>query len=59
MNRITCKQCNRFLLEAYGTVVARILCPNSKCKETNDVKHIILDEHHNLKAKFPQEKQND
>lgn len=56
MKRIVCEECGRFLCEAYGTVVARMLCPNSKCKHVNDIKKIVLDETHNLRAKFPEDK---
>lgn len=52
MQRCTCKHCGRFLLEAHGTVVARVVCP--RCKETNDIKKIVFDDQHNLRVKFPE-----
>lgn len=53
MERLLCKKCGKFLRsEAYGTVVARFICPDSKCKYINDIRRIVLDEEHNLKVKF-------
>lgn len=55
MERLTCNKCGKFLrCEAVGTVVARFICPNNKCKHVNDVRKVILDDTHNLKVKFPE-----
>lgn len=52
MRRILCHKCGRFLMEAHGTVVAKIVCSDTRCKATNEVKRIVLDDAHNLRAKM-------
>jgi phage FluMu protein Com len=54
MERLLCQKCGKFLrAEAYGSVVARFICPNSKCKHVNNIRKIVLDSTHNLTVKFP------
>lgn len=36
---IRCKKCTRFLgLKGIETIIAQVRCPNSKCKEMNNIK---------------------
>lgn len=53
VKRLECERCGKFLrCEAYGTVVGKFYCPDSKCKHVTDVKRIVLDAEQNLKVKF-------
>ena len=53
MNRLTCEKCGKFLnCEAYGTVVGKFYCRDRKCKHVNIIKHIVLDDTHNLTVKM-------
>ena len=49
---IRCENCKRYLGVAHGTVVATILCPNSKCKTENQVKRVTTDRLYDLRYKF-------
>lgn len=49
---IRCKECDRFLGMAHGTVVATIKCANSKCKADNQVKRVTGDRIFDLRYKF-------
>jgi len=49
---IRCGNCNRFMGEAHGTVVADMKCPNSSCKCMNHVKIISADPDHDRRFKF-------
>lgn len=36
---LRCKYCERFLkIEAEGTVIAKVTCPDRKCKKVNNIK---------------------
>lgn len=53
IRRLVCEKCGKFLrCEAYGTVVGKFYCSDSKCKHITQVKSIVLDAEHNLKVKF-------
>jgi len=53
MNKeIRCKDCNRYLFTAHGTVIASVPCNNQKCKKINQVKVVTADNADNLLYKF-------
>ncbi len=51
MSELRCSDCNRYMGEAHGTVVASLKCPNSSCKKINQVKKVVTGPH-DLKYKF-------
>ena len=43
MTEIRCPECDRFMGEAHGTVVADIKCNNSSCKNLGFIKIVTAD----------------